>query len=198
MHAVEICDCCEEAVAAVGVAIAPVLEISTFGYIVNRLESFARLTIENREIFRSGDDSSVYVSPVGLAVADETLGSVDRSIAGLAYEFRTSVAIEVIYHELSVVGTRADVFSEVYSPESCSVEFVAVEDSWSGESVVGVVVGVCRVPFENYLVFAVSIHIADRSVVGCVMIFFAEDVYSEFGRSSGMSIYPRGALAGRV
>ena len=49
-----------------------------------------------------------------------------------------AVAVEVVYHELRVVGAGTDVKAEVDTPELCAVELIAVDDAGGRAAAVGV------------------------------------------------------------
>ena len=105
---------------------------------------------------------------VRIRVAYDLAGAVDGAVRSLGHHFRASVTVKVVDHELGVVCSRADISSEVDSPESRAVELHAVDEGRAGVAPVGVVVGVGRIPFEEDLIFAVSVDITYRAVVGGV------------------------------
>ena len=70
-----------------------------------------------------------------------------------------AVAVEVVYHELRVVGAGTDVKAEVDTPELCAVELIAVDDAGGRAAAVGVVLAVRRIPLDEKLVLAVAIDI---------------------------------------
>ena len=105
---------------------------------------------------------------VRIRVAYDLAGPVDCAVRSLGHHFRAAVTVKVVDHELGVVCSRADISSEVDSPESRAVELHAVDEGRAGVAPVGVVVGVGRIPFEEDLIFAVSVDITYRAVVGGV------------------------------
>lgn len=64
------------------------------------------------------------------------------------------------------MGTRADVDAEVYAPEQCTVELIAVEQGGARVAVMGIIVSIGRVPFQDDLILPVTINITYRGVVG--------------------------------
>ena len=110
---------------------------------------------------------------VGILVANRPALSVHSSVTGLHHHLRLTVTVKVIHHELSVVRPGTDVASEVNSPESASVQFVAVEEHIASISVVGIVVGVRGGPLEDNLILTVTVHVSHRTVVGTVPVLMA-------------------------
>lgn len=69
-----------------------------------------------------------------------------------------------------------DVLSQVDTPQLSSVELVAVEVDVSRQSRLGVVLGVCRVPFDDYLVLPVAVDVAHGAVVGSVAVILSAKI----------------------
>ena len=61
----------------------------------------------------SREGTSCRSLPVGVGVADDLSSAVDGAVGGLADRSRPAVAVEVVDHELGVMGTFADVLAEV-------------------------------------------------------------------------------------
>jgi len=110
---------------------------------------------------------------VGGGVADDFAGAVDGAVGGFADKLGAAVAVEIVDHELGVVGALADVFAEVDLPEQGAVEFVGLEERFVGEAGLGVVAGAAG-EVDNDLVGAVAIEVADGGVVGGVALGRAE------------------------
>ncbi len=125
--AVEVGDAGEEAVGAVAVAVAPdVLEFVAGGLerigrvagglVGNGVERGAGEAVEEGEKLGSAEDVAALVDVVGGGVADDFARAVDGAVGGFAGELGAAVSVEVIDHELGVVGAGADVFSQVDLP----------------------------------------------------------------------------------
>ena len=171
----------KETVRAVGIAVAPLAQVSAFGDVVDCSHSLACQAVEHRQVFRPGHNASLDVAPVGLALAYHAPCAIDRAVGGLAYHLGASVAVKVGHQELRVVSSGAYVVAEVDAPQTCAVQTVAVYDDRAGESVVGIVVRVCRVPFQENLILPVAVHVAYRGIVGGIIVLLAERVYPELG-----------------
>ena len=107
-------------------------------------------------------------------VADHRAHAVDRSVRGLARDLGFPVAVEVVDHELRVVRAGADVAAEVDAPQPRAVELVGVEVDVACVAGLRVVFRVRGVPFDDDLVFAVAIEIADAEFVGAVGVVLAD------------------------
>ena len=116
------------------------------------------LPVEYGEVFRSREDASALVTIVGLIVVfpylviigslrDVTSCAIHRTRCCLADEFGMSVAVEVVDHELRVVGTGTDVFTQIDAPKFRAIQLKAVDDDITRIAVVGIVVGIRWVPF---------------------------------------------------
>ena len=101
-------------------------------------------------------------------VANDLSQSVARSVGGFHDKLCLSVAIQVIGDKGHVVGPGADVDTHVYTPEKCAVKTVAVEEGRPGITIVGIIVGIGGIPFQNDLILSVAIDISYRSVVGTI------------------------------
>ena len=71
---------------------------------------------------------SAGVDVVCSGIADDLTDAVGGAIGSLAGELGTAVTIEIIHHELGVVGAGADIFTEVDLPEEGAVEAVGLQD----------------------------------------------------------------------
>ena len=91
---------------------------------------------------------------------------------GFDHKFCLSVAIEIIDEERGVMCTCTDVLSHVDAPKLLAdlfaYDFVAVEEGVASVTRLGVVLRIGRIPLNNDLVFAISINIAHRTIVGSV------------------------------
>ena len=102
------------------------------------MDGSTRQAIEHGQIFLSAIDTSGRRAPVLFIVGslDSVVSSrlihvVACTVLGagsrLAHHLSQTVAIEVIDHELRVVGTGTDVHAEVDAPQLRTVELIAVD-----------------------------------------------------------------------
>ena len=66
--------------------------------------------------------------------------------------------------------TATDVNTQVDTPQLCSVNCVAVNQRRTGKAVVGIVVGVRRIPLHEDLIRPVAIDITHRGIIGRISI----------------------------
>ena len=168
--AVQVGDGGQVAVGAVGVGVSPGAVLAAAGDIVHRGHGGAGTAVEDGQVLVALHDAAegpaAVFAVVGVGVADDLAGAVHGGVGGLADQLDTAVAVQVIDDELRVVGACADIAAQVDAPQALAAELEAVDVDLAGVAVVGVVVGVGRIPFQEDLVFAVTIHVADRAVVG--------------------------------
>ena len=115
-------------------------------------------------------DGSDAIAPVGLRVADYESLSVGSPVGRLHHQLGSSVTVEVEHHELHVMRPAADVPPQVDAPEASAVKPVAVDKRGAGESRKHIILGVRRVPFQEYLILSVAVHVADACVAGHVSV----------------------------
>ena len=106
---------------------------------------------------------SASASPIDLARA------VDGAVGRLAGDLGPAVAVEVVDHELRVVGAFADVLAQVDPPEPRAVELVGFEDRLRGAAALRVVAAAADLMDDDF-VLAVAVEVADRGVVGRVAL----------------------------
>ena len=111
----------EETVGAVGFAVAPGCGVATLGDVGFGVEGTAGETVEDGEVVGARDDAAHGIAPVGQGVADDRALPVDGAVGGAAHQLGTAVTVEVVDHELGVVGAGADVFTKVDTPEECTI-----------------------------------------------------------------------------
>ena len=181
MNAIEIGHGGKETVAAVGIPVAPCADIATRRQVIHRIHRPACLAVEYGEILVPAHHAALERAVVGTAVTNDPPFAVLASIGGLADDFGLAVAVEVIDEELRVMRAGADVVAEVDTPLACTVKLITVEIGGARKPVMGVVMRVRGVPFEDDFVFAVTVDIAYRSIVGRIEIFLAEGVASQRG-----------------
>ncbi len=154
---------------------------SAVGIVPHGVQCLAGLALKDGEQFRSRQYAPALVAIVGGIVqfTDGAVGGrlthwptlpVHRTGRGLADHLRLAVTVEVVDEELGVVGSGADVLAQVDAPELGAIQLVAVEEHFAGIAVVGIVVGVGRVPFQDDFILAVAVHVAHTTVVGAVGI----------------------------
>lgn len=137
--------------------------------------------VEDREILLSSVDTPTLITPVASVVdssdervvgslADIMSATVYRSRSRLADKLRPAVSVEVVDEELYVVSTGTDIRSEVQGPQSPRfvirfrhIELIAVDDHGTRHSAEGIVLGVCRFPFDDQLVLSVAVDISHRA-----------------------------------
>ena len=73
---------------------------------------------------------------VGCGIPDHFALSVDSPVRSLHDDLRTAVAIEIIYHELSVVRTCTDIVSHINTPEPFTCQSVAIEKDISSIAII--------------------------------------------------------------
>ena len=94
------------------------------------------------------------------AVADHMSQGIACAVGSADDQFCMSVAVEIVDDERHVVSTRADVDTQIDAPETSTVETVAVEECRSCIAVVGIVVGIGGIPFQDDLILSVAIDIS--------------------------------------
>ena len=72
-----------------------------------------------------------------------------------------------------------DILSKVYTPQFRAVESIAVNQSGTGETVMGVVVRVSGIPFQDDLVLAVTVHIPYARIIGGIEVLLAERLHTQ-------------------
>ena len=157
---------------------------ATVRIVPDGLQGLTRLAAEDgEELFASGD-VSVAVAKVLFVGCDASDGIVNAgvthvcscSILGawccLDNELCFPVAIHVVNQECRIMGSGTDILSHVDAPKLLAdlfaYDFVAVEDCIAGITGLRVVLRIGRIPLDDDLVFAVSIDIAHRAVVGSI------------------------------
>ena len=112
---------------------------------------------------------------VGSSLADIVAIAVLAACSRLAYQFGLAVTVEVVDEELCIVCARPGVWSEVYAPQLGGslrghVELVCVNVYVARISRLRVVLRVRWVPFHDKLILPVTVHVANRAVVGRVCV----------------------------
>ena len=128
--------------------------------------------VKHGDVFRS----VVLLAPAALEIGkgvviaqyDIVALSVNGAGGGLYHKLAVAVAIEVPCDKLYGVSGGKEVLSHVDTPKLCAVHLVAIEEHIGGGTVFCGVFFVRGRPFKDYLVLAVTVHIAVRSVVGRV------------------------------
>ena len=155
------------------------------GVIIYGVDGTTGKAFKHRQVFMTTNDATVVVTMVGgvRGIADNgqrsrlvhvfTL-SVLRTRSCLTHQLGSSVAIQVIHHVLCVVGTGADVHTQIYAPQQFSILLrstsmpiyaIAVQIDIAGLSVLRVVLRIRRIPLHEDFVFAVAVDIANGTIV---------------------------------
>ena len=110
---------------------------------------------------------------VGGSSADVVPLAVLTAGGCLAYYLSLAVAVQVIHHELRIVGTGTDILAQVEAPHQDTLFLVAVYIDVAAVAGMRVVMRVAGVPFQDYLIVTVTVHVACRTVVGGVGVGIA-------------------------
>ena len=104
---VQVSYCRQETVGAVGAVVAPAADIAALRDVGLRVEGTACQSVEDGEVLWPHEDAAYGIAVIGEGIADHTTHTVACAVGGPADKLRPSVAVEVVDHELSVVGTGA-------------------------------------------------------------------------------------------
>ena len=192
MYAVQVGDTCKEAVAAIGTVVAPTFQFAPLGNVFDGLQGFSRHAGEYGEVFFSFKDTSLiaesrcggpgisFLLPgsvhfarfavVGCGIAYDIAFAVYASVGCAHYYFGLTVIVQIVNHKLGVMGTGTDVLSEIDAPQLFAVQAVTIYQNFAGIAVVGVVVRVARVPFQDDFIFSISVYIAYGSIIGRINV----------------------------
>ena len=173
MDAIQIGNSCQETVASVGAVISPICQISACRNIIDSLHSGTCASIEDGEVLITLQNATLIgrgtrFTIVGCGIPDHFTLSVDSSVRSLHDDLRTAVAIKIIHHELSVVRTCTDIVSHINTPEPFTRKPVAIEEDISSIAIMGIIMCVRGIPFQNNLIFSIPIDITNRSVIGYI------------------------------
>ena len=102
------------------------------------------------------------------ALAQVLSAGILRSRRCLYGKFRLAIAIVVTHEHLRVVRPRTDVYAQIDAPKFFAAHLVTVNDDVARLPLLGIVLGIARIPLENQLELAISIHIAHGNIVGTV------------------------------
>ena len=116
VYAVEIGNAGQKTVAAITTTVSPTHQVSSYGHIINCLHRFSCQSVKNCQIFRSGQDTSLFIPIVSLRIPNHFSCSIHRSVRGLHHYFRFAVTIEIEHHKLGVVCTGTYVTSQINTP----------------------------------------------------------------------------------
>ena len=183
MLAVQIAHGSQHTVRAVGIVVAPVLGSATLWHVRFGIHRFASQSVKNGDIIRPGQDTACHGPPflvifapfllrtgcrallaslvtvVSLSVAYDVSLAVSCSVGSANDELCPPVTVQVIDDERHIVGSAADVDTHVDAPEQRTVQPIAVEEGRAGISVMSIVVGIRRIPFQNNLILSVTVNI---------------------------------------
>ena len=157
-QAVEVGDAGQVALRAVAIAVASPRSHTSARRVIGDGGYFGSgLAVEDREVFCAGDDHASRVAEV------EVFGVV-------AHEHGFPVAVEVIDHELGIVGPCADIPTQVDAPQLRAVHFVAIEIYLAGVAVEGIIARIGGIPFHDDFIFSITVDITRAAIVGGVRI----------------------------
>ncbi len=127
-------------------------------------EGFAGEAVKDGEELGAFVDAAIGADPIGLGVADDFALAVHGAVGGFAADLGSAVAVEIVDHELRVVGAFADVLAEVDAPEHGAVELVSLQNGRIGRPVLRVILASAGHVDDDF-VFAVAVEIAHGAVV---------------------------------
>ena len=180
---VQIANACQHAIAAIGIVVAPLFHFASLRNIGFCIHHLARQSVEHADIVRSCQNAShtrgtffIILAPlafrfgtlcrclrigavVSLCITYHMTFAVACTISGTDNKLRTSITIQVVDDEWHIMCTTADIDAHVYTPQQRTIQTVAVEECLSCESVMRIVVGIGRVPFQDNLILSVAIDI---------------------------------------
>ena len=82
VYAVEIGNAGQKTVAAITTTVSPTHQVSSYGHIINCLHRFSCQSVKNCQIFRSGQDTSLFIPIVSLRIPNHFSCSIHRSVRG--------------------------------------------------------------------------------------------------------------------
>ena len=179
VDSVKIGDTAVHAVNAVAVVVAPVAHLASGYGKIYGIQRCACLSVKESHILWTAEDISLSVAVILAAVAYDLSPAVGGPVSGLCDELSLSVAVKVRNAHLCIVLTRSDILSQVYAPELFSLKCVAVNENIVGLSLLRIVLGVGRVPFQEYLILSVAVHISHNAVIGRILASGAVKLYVE-------------------
>ena len=116
MDTVEVGNASQKAVTTITTIVSPVHQVSSSRYVINCLHRFSCQSVKNSQIFRSGQNTSLFIPIVSLRFSNHFSFSVHCSVGGFHYYFRFTVTIEVKHHKLGVVCTGTYITSQINAP----------------------------------------------------------------------------------
>ncbi len=170
---VEISDARQEAVHAIAVTVAPIADSPARDDVASGGHSRAGLSIEDGQKFRPGEDVARGVAKIGVRVSNYCAHAVNGPVGRLAGDLGLPVAVKIVDLKLRVVSAGANVATEVDAPQPRPTELVSVEVDVARVAGLRIVLRVRGVPFDDDLVLAVAVEIADATVVRAVSVILA-------------------------
>ncbi|MNC26291.1 hypothetical protein D3C75_744160 [compost metagenome] len=104
------------------------------------------MSVEQGEIFRTRQDIPAFVAVILRAVADYGAFAVFRAVRRFDDDFGFTVAVQIIHHQLGIMRSRADVDTQIDSPEPRAVKFNGVDIDIAGIAGLRIVFRVARAP----------------------------------------------------
>ena len=165
VYTVEVGDGREHAFTAIAVGVAPVLGDAPARHVVDGRDGRTGFTVEHGQELVPAHDGTGLCAVILALVADDLARTVDRAVACLHGDFGDAVAVQVVDHELRVMGARADVLAQVDAPQLFAVHLVAVNIHVARVAALRVVLLVARVPLYDKFEFPVAVQVAHAHVV---------------------------------
>src|SRR5262249_2501800 len=171
--AVEIGDARQEAIHAIAVTVAPIADSPARDDVARGGHSRAGLSIEDGQKFRTGENVAGGVAKIGVLISDYSAHAVNSPVGRLAGDLGLAVTVEIVNLKLRVVRACANVAPEGDAPRRRPIEFVSVELDMARVAGLRIVFRIRGVPFDDDLVLAVAVEIADAAVVRAVSVILA-------------------------
>ena len=172
LYAVQISVRRQKSIHSISVTIAPAFHRATRRIVKDSRHFDSGFAIENRQIFISAQNITAAVSIIRaiVVICRRTFrkifsGTVFCPGSRFHRDFGKSIQVIIADKNLRIVRSRPDIFAQIDSPKFCSVQFIGIDNHISRISFLRIVLGIARIPFENQLVFPVSVQIADRNVI---------------------------------
>ena len=181
MYSVQIGNASQKTITTIGTPVSPIHQIATFGHIINCLHRFSGQSIKNGQIFRSGQNTSPLVPIIRICISDHFSCAIHSSITCFHHYFRTTVTIQIKYHELSIMCACTYITSQINTPQLLSIQLVTVENHRTGITIMGIIMCIGRVPFQNNLILTISIHIPNAGIIRSISICLSRQSSPSFG-----------------
>ncbi|CAM4514736.1 hypothetical protein PATY110618_27055 [Paenibacillus typhae] len=138
-HSVEIGNASEETVHTVTVSVTPCGNIASWRDIIHRGYSRSGLPVEQGQIFRTCQNISAVVAVILRTVTDYGALTVLGTVCCLDHNFSFAVAVQVIDHQLRIVGSGPDVHAKVNPPQLRAVKLNSINIDIAGITGLGII-----------------------------------------------------------